>query len=99
MVALLVISLTGNVAVVGFCLLRRWRQLNSARVSTGGREEEIYEVDEIQLQAAPSMKQNDAYGQCDQPTRQAALNMNQNEAYGQCAQSTPVADLGFFRGG
>ena len=71
MVALLVISLTGNVAAVGYCLLRRWRQLNIAGVSTRGRGEEIYEqVDETELGAALSMKQNEAYGQCAQPTHQ-----------------------------
>ena len=75
MVALLVISLTGNVAAVGYCLLRRWRQLNSAGVSTRGRVEEIYEqVDETELGAALSMKQNEAYGQCDQPTHQTIKN-------------------------
>ena len=68
-------------AVVGYCLQRRWKQLNSAGVSTGGRGEEIYEeVDETELGTTLTMKQNDTYGQCDLPTRQAALNMNQNEA-------------------
>ena len=71
MVVLLVISLTGNVAAVGYYLLRRWRQLNSAGVSTRGRGEEIYEqIVETELGAALSMKQNEAYGQCDQPTHQ-----------------------------
>ena len=76
MVALLVISLAGNVAAVGYYLLQRWRQPNGAGVSTEGRIEEIYaQVDETKLATA-------------QPTLQAALNMNQNEAYGKCVQPT-----------
>ena len=89
MVALLVISLTVNVAAVGCCLLQRWRQPNSAGVSTEGRAEEIYEqVDETELGTALNMKHNAAYEKCAQPTLQAALNMNQNEAYGKCVQPT-----------
>ena len=89
MVALLVISLAGNVVAVGYYLLQRWRQPNGAGVSTEGRIEEIYEqVDETELATALSMKHNAAYEQCAQPTLQAALNMNQNEAYGKCVQPT-----------